>query len=303
MYGAGGSGGSQSAGGRLTRFVFDRLPIRGGIVRLDDAWRSLLADRPYPVPVRNLLGEALAAAPLLASGLKFEGRMSLQLEGSGPVGMLVVQVTHELEVRGMARHGEVDDEDGFARLVGGAGRLALNLEPARAGRRYQALVDLRGDSLAASLEGYFQQSEQIPTRLWLDADGCAAVGLLLQRLPDASVMGHQEDWRRVTQLAATLTRAELLGLPPDRLLQRLFHEETVRVFAEQPVEFVCRCMQGRISQMLLALGRDEVEDILREQGQVEVECGFCGRRVIYDHAGVANLFDGAEGEPSSDSVH
>lgn len=288
---------------RLTRFLFDDRPIRGGIVHLDSTWRSLLADRPYPAPVRDLLGQALAAAPLLASSLKFEGRVSLQLDGTGLVDMLIVQVTHNLEVRGMARHGEVGGQQAFRDLVGQSGRLALNLDPVSAGQRYQAWVELQGGSLAASLEGYFQQSEQLPTRLWLAADGHAAAGLMLQRLPGKSGPALQEDWDRLTQLAGTVGARELLTSEPERLLQRLFVEEPVRVFPARRTEIVCRCAQGRIAQMLLALGREEVEGILREQGRVEVECGFCGRKVVYGRAGVDALFNDAAGESPSGSVH
>ncbi len=290
--------------GRLIRFVFDELPVRGCIVRLSGSWRQLLHDRPYPSPIRDILGQALAAGPLLASNLKFDGRLSLQLQGQGDVKLLVAQVSRSLEVRGMARHEGVAGHPSLREMAGAGARLALHLEPSQPGAQsYQALVALSGDSLAHSLEGYFQQSEQLPTRLWLSADGEAAAGLMIQRMPAAEGQFRGEDWTRLGLLGDTVTDAELLALDPERVLRRLFHDEQVRVFPPESAEVVCRCAEGRIPRMLLALGRDEVEDILQEQGRVEVECGFCGRTATYGREEVDALFVEASSSGDGPSIH
>lgn len=289
--------------GSLLRFVFEGMAVRGCAVRLTGSWRHLLQARPYPQAVRDVLGQALAAGPLLASHLKFDGRLSLQLQGEGDLRLLLAQVSRGgLEVRGMARHEAIAGQSSLAAMAGDHARLAINLEPAQPrAQRYQAMVALQGESLAHSLEGYFQQSEQLPTRLWLSADAHAAAGLMIQRLPADSGDFRQDDWLRLGLLGDTLTAAELLALDSERLLARLFGEERVRVFPAERTEVVCRCGEGRISRMLLALGRAEVEDILREQGRVEVECGFCGRTAVYGRAQVDALFaesGGAQGDPS-----
>lgn len=289
----------------LRPFLFDDMPVRGGVVRVGAGWAGLLRHVDYPPAVRDLLGRALAAAPLLASGIKFEGRLNIQFQGDGPISLLVVQVTHDLETRGMARFQGCPQAGGLGMLLG-HGQLSFTVEPVRiGGRRYQAVVALQGDSLEATMSGYFEHSEQLPTRFWLEADGERIGGLMLQRLPGETDERDAQDehWQRVLHLAGTITRDELLTLADTTLLRRLFHEEAVRVFDARPITVACRCMQGRISQMLLGLGREEVEQILAEQGRVEVECGFCGRVAVYREGDVQQLFEAAEATPDSDRRH
>jgi len=270
----------------LHRFLFEHAGVRGELVYLDATWRAVLDIHPYPEPVRRQLGEALAAVLLLASTIKFEGSLILQVQGTGPLRTLVAQATHRRTVRGLARwDGLVPD--GTLPRVFGDGHLVLALEPV-GGERYQGIVPLDGRDLSTAIESYFGASEQLATRLWLTATEGRSAGLLLQRLP--AERGSDDDWERIGLLARTLTPAELLDLPADELLYRLFNEETVRLFESEPVAFRCGCSLQRIQDTLRALGRSEVESIVDEQGTVEVDCEFCNRHYHLDRVDALKLF-------------
>lgn len=277
--------------------------MRGALVRIGGEWRALLEHRTYPEPVSRLLGEAMAAGPLLASTLKFRGQLTLQAEGEGTVKLLLVQINDRMEMRGMARHESPVRGQGLALL--GPGRLGLIIEPAGKAPRYQTLVPLVGLRLQESLAHYFQQSEQLPTWLMLEAGASNLSGLMLQRLPGSGPESGEveEAWYRIGLLADTLQPQELLSLPPAQLFRRLFHQEALQVFEPQRVQLRCRCSHGRISEMLLGLGRKEVEDILKEQGKLEIECGFCGRQYRYQPSEVEQLFSASTAAPSTESRH
>jgi len=271
----------------LHRFVFEHTNVRGELVHLDATWQAILERHAYPEPVRELLGQAMAAAALLSATIKISGSLTLQLQGSGPVNLLVVQAGANRTLRGLA-HWEGDLASGdFRRLVGDA-RIALTIDPGEGGDRYQGIVAAEGASLAASLEDYFARSEQLATRLWLAADGQRAAGMLLQQLP-----GSTEDadaWNRDVHLGETVTDAELLGLPTRELLRRLYHEEDVRLFEPEPVSFRCSCSRERIESVLRGLGYDEVQDILQEQGSIKVNCEFCNQAYEFDAVDAERLF-------------
>ena len=279
----------------LRRFIFEKLPVQGRHVHLDASWRAVLERQEYPAPVRALLGEAMAAAALLSATLKYDGRITLQIQGSGPVHLLVVQCTSHLSLRGLARwHGELP-QTGMQGLAGD-GRLVLTIEPAGDAERYQGIVPLEGDTLAASLEGYFARSEQLPTRLWLASGDNTAAGLLLQVMPERQ--RNPDAWQHVTVLADTVTSKELKTLSAEQLLQRLYHEEDVRLFEATPVAFRCQCSRERIEATLRSLGAEEMHSILREQGKVHVDCEFCGRGYDFDAVDVQTLF-----VPDAQSAH
>ncbi len=287
----------------LWRFLFNELPVRGALVRIGAEWRDLLSHRPYPEPVLQLLGEAMAAGPLMASTLKFEGQLTLQAEGEGPIKLLLVQINQQLEMRGMAKHAAKVEGAGIPLL--GNGRLGLIVEPPAPAPSYQALVPLVGERLQESLMHYFKQSEQLPTWLMLQATESGLGGLLLQRLPakEEEQETVQEEWYLLGLLADTLQADELMRLPVADLLHRLFNQDSVQLFEPQPVHLSCKCNHGRISEMLLGIGRKEVDEILAEQGKLEIECGFCGRQYTYQPAEVEQLFNASTDNPPSDSRH
>jgi molecular chaperone Hsp33 len=289
-------------GDTLRRFIFERFPVRGYVVHLDASWRALVEHHAYPGVVRDTLGEAVAATILLAATLKFDGLLTLQMQGPGPMHLLVVQATHRMAVRG-----ELPAPRPSLEALTGGGQVTVTVENADRSSRYQGIVPLSGSRLADCFEAYFARSEQLPTRLWLAATPERAAGLLLQRLPSgasasAEELEHyaaagDEDWNRVQHLAATLTPAELAGLPAGELLRRLFHEEDVRLYEPGPVFFQCTCSRERVSGILRSLGEAEVRSIVAERGSVEVRCEFCNRAWQYDAVDCAGLF--AEGESLS----
>ncbi len=284
----------------LHRFLFEGNQVRGEIVHLDSAWRALQGSRDYPSVVRNLLGEAAAASALLTPTLKFEGKLTLQVTGDGPVSLLVMQCTSEKTLRGLARWQGEPQNGSLSQLIGG-GQMAITIDPEKGKERYQGIVEVAGDELARSLEAYFEQSEQLGTRMWLAADEHRAVGLLLQQLP-----GEAEDadaWNRVQQLGATITRHELLELPPRELMQRLFSEEDLRVFEPTPISFRCGCSRSNIESVLRGLGREEIQSILRDEGSIRVDCEFCGQAYEFDHVDAETLFKGFGQPPVSSRLH
>lgn len=297
----------------LHRFDFEQLPIRGLLVHLDASWRALLEHQHYPAAVRDTLGEAVAASALLAATIKFDGQLTLQMKGDGALRLLVAQCTAGFNVRGLARHDASVGPNTEARPLQpltGEGNLTVTIESDDLKQRYQGVVPLEGAGIAQCLETYFDQSEQLPTRLWIHADENGVAGMLLQRLPvpqpldditgdsEADTQAREryaqlEDaWRRVQLIADTLKPEELRGLADREILRRLFNEDDVRLFEPSPIYFRCRCSRERVSAMLQSLGQAEIQSVLSEQGRVEVHCDFCNRAYHFDAVDVAQLFAG-----------
>jgi molecular chaperone Hsp33 len=270
----------------LHRFVFESLGVRGEVVYLDAAWRAVQEIHDYPPVVACQLGHAMAAVALLSATIKLDGSLILQVHGDGPLHTLVAQATSRRTLRGLARwRGPVASAD-LGGVVG-AGRVVMTADaPGR--ERYQGIVGLEGRNLAEGLEHYFARSEQLPTRLWLGADQQRAAGMLLQRLPAAAASA--EDWERIQALAGTLSEGELLELPLESLLYRLFNEEKVRLFEPEPLAFRCTCSRERIEATLRAMGREEADSLIAEEGEIVADCEFCNRRYHFDAVDVATLF-------------
>jgi molecular chaperone Hsp33 len=303
----------------VRRFMVENRPVRGHWVRLEGAWRELRAHRDYPQPVRELLGQAVAASVLLAATLKFRGQLTLQLQGDGAVSLLVAQCTHDYRLRAVARFDEVAvaelaakaggaaPGDVFRRLVGSEGRFAVTVESDERNMRYQGIVPLTGDSLAGSLEAYFVRSEQLPTRVLLAADGERGAGVLVQKLPEDAVGDDsqvREIWEQTERGIERLSAQDLLRCPVEELLGRGFAAHDMRLFSGAPVQFECRCSQGRVTGLLRALGADEVRDVLKEQGAVTVTCEFCHRPYRFDAGDVEAIFDeGPEPGANSPAIH
>ena len=300
----------------MHRFLFEHYPIRGHIVHLDASWRALLEHREYPEAIRDTLGEAVAASVLLAATLKFDGTLTLQLQGQGPMHLLLAQCSSQLGVRAVARYRDTPDTRDVKELSGD-GNLTVTIENEDLSQRYQGIVPLDCQELAGCLQGYFENSEQLPTRLWLSADASGVSGLLLQRLPDDSVAGRsasgerspmdpaeiEDAWNRVQLLAETLKPAELRGLTDQEILHRLFAEDDVRLFDQTPVFFRCRCSRERVEGMLRSLGAEEIRSVLAERGSVEVRCDFCNRAYQFDAVDVEHLFAVAQSTGRSGKVH
>ncbi len=300
----------------LTRFLFDGLPVRGTLVRLDGAWQDLLRRRQahgsYPLPVSTLLGEMAAAGVLMQANLQFNGALILQIYGDGPVKLAVAEVQPDLAFRCTAKVvGEVAAGAELEALVNvnGQGRCAITLDPKDrqpSQSPYQGVVVLHGDHkeplqrLQQVLEHYMLQSEQLDTKLVLAASQHVAAGLLIQRMPleGAANLGRRNEddiglsdaYNRISLLAATLTPEELLGLPTAQILHRLFWQETLRVFEPSTPRFACSCSRQRVRNMLLGLGREESESLIQERGQVEVGCEFCGLQYHFDAVDVGEMF-------------
>ncbi|MFN5166297.1 MAG: Hsp33 family molecular chaperone HslO [Pseudomonadota bacterium] len=324
---------------KLTKFLFEGLPVRGMLVRLTASWQELLARRaeqaPWPAPVRDLVGEMAAAGALMQAHNKFNGALVLQVFGDGPVKLAVAEVQPDLSFRATATVvGEVAAGAQLEAMlnVHGQGRCAITLDPRDrlpGQQPYQGVVPLHGDRreplqrVEQVLEHYMLQSEQLDTRLVLAADGEVAAGLLIQRLPvegegnlegAAAVAGphaaggaeprrNEDDiglsdaFNRIATLSATLTREELLALPTERILHRLFWEETLRVFQPVTPRFACRCSRARVRGMLVSLGRAESESLIAERGHVEVGCEFCGLHYRFDAVDVGEMFTPGRDQP------
>ncbi len=269
----------------LRRFIFEELGVRGEWVNLTRSWQAAKLHQRGSENVQQQLGQALAAVVMLSATVKFKGSMILQAQGDGDIKTLVAQATDQRKIRGLVR-GKDNITSGSLESMFGQGQLVLTIESGTTSP-YQGIVPLQGSNLAAALETYFEQSEQLKTRLWLFANASHAVGLLLQELPAQE--NYEADWEHIEILANTVTEQELLELDCEQLLHRLFHEEQVRLFDPEPVEYSCACSRSNIERTLFALGRTELEDILKERNIIEVNCEFCNEHYRFDQVDVEHI--------------
>jgi molecular chaperone Hsp33 len=273
----------------VQRFLFENLDIKGRLVCLTGAWQRMLDGRDYPEDIAALLGHTTALNVLLGANQKGSGRVTLQVQGSGPVKLLVADCTAELRIRGMASYEKDVEKFTSERNLLGDGRLSVTLEDVRSGQFYQSLVPLEGETLAEIFEHYLSQSEQTTAFLRLRADGGALCGLLLEKLPQADAR-DPDGWSRVTHLASTLTLDETRDVQPYDLLTRVFPEELMRVFRLYAVEYHCPYDESKVKEMLRGLGREEVEAILAEQGEVVIRNEMCNHEYRFDARAIAELF-------------
>ena len=273
----------------VQRFLFENLEIRGRLVCLTESWQRMLDGRGYPEDIAALLGHTTALNVLLGANQKGAGRVTLQVQGSGPVRLLVADCTADLKIRGMASYEALQEARGSERSLLGDGRLAVTLEDVKSGRVYQSLVPLEGETLEQIFEHYLAQSEQLHAFLRLHADRGALCGLLLEKLPNADSR-DPDGWNRVKHLASTLTLDETRDTQPYDLLTRLFPEELMRVFRLYGVEYHCPYDDAKVKDMLRGLGRAEVEAILAEQGEVVIRNEMCNHEYRFDASAIAELF-------------
>ncbi|MEY3288048.1 MAG: hypothetical protein RLZZ419_290 [Pseudomonadota bacterium] len=283
----------------LRRFIFEDLGVRGEWVKLTTSWQGAKQHQQGPENAQLQLGQALAAVVMLSATVKFKGSMILQAQGDGDFKTLVAQSTDDQKIRGLIRSND-HVPDGSLETMFGQGRLVLTIEPDNT-QPYQGVVPLEGNNLADALQVYFEQSEQLKTRLWLFANETHAVGLLIQELPSQD--RDQDDWQRIEILANTVTEQELLELDCEDMLYKLFNAEAVRLFDAEPVKFQCVCSRPRIERTLRALGEEELQDILQEQGSIKVGCEFCGEQYLFDQVDVETLLFQESITNSSETRH
>jgi len=270
------------------RFILEHTNVRGILTRLDNSWRTMLEGRDYPPIIQDLLGQAATAICLLSATLKSSSSLTLQIQNGNPVTLLVMQVNESQHFRGMVEWQDEITDSALEKLCHG-GQLTITIEQ-DSGERYQSIIDMQQESLAKALHSYFQQSEQLPTDLWLATNSQHAAGLLLQALPKRHEEDDPDAWNRACQLANTITDEELLELPTEELLHRLYHEEDIRLYEPSPVAFRCSCSRERFANNLRNLGEKEIQGIIKEQGSISVNCGFCQQQYDFDRVDAMQLF-------------
>ncbi|MCV2403695.1 Hsp33 family molecular chaperone HslO [Marinomonas sp. C2222] len=270
----------------IQRFSFDNTNVRGERVLLNEAYQEIIKRKQYPEPLEILLGEFVAAIALLRDIIKVDGILSLQAKGNGFLSTLMAECDEHQNLRAIAQWDESQETPDAISLKEAlkGGYLVITIQP-RKGQRYQGIVDVAGDTLAECLEQYFLQSEQLPSRVWLAANGAQCGGLFLQRLPhEQAKQGDEDAWERLSHLASTVKEEELLGIDTELLLHRLYHEEEVRMYDAKAMQFSCSCTRQRTLDAVMSLGSEEVREILIEQGKIKVDCQFCAEEYEFSEA-------------------
>ncbi len=283
---------------QLHRFLFNNVAVRGELVNVSQTLQDIVKDHDYPQPVQELLAELLVATSLMTATLKFEGDITVQLQGDGPLSMAVINGNNHQQLRGVARvRGDIAADSTLKQMVGN-GYLIITITPEK-GERYQGVVGLEGDTLSACLEDYFMRSEQLPTRIIIRQNEHGAGGILLQVLPAQDTDAN--DFEHLTTLTDTVKAEELVSLAATDVLWRLYHQEEVTVFDPVDVVFKCTCSRQRCGEVLKTVASDEIDQILTEDGQIDMHCDYCGAHYIYDAVDVANIRNNAVA--GNDSIH
>jgi len=256
---------------QLVRYTFADQDVRGELVQLTSSYQSLIRGHQYPPLVQQALGEMMAAVSLLTATLKFEGHIAVQLQGDGPLNFIAVNGNHQQQLRGIARIRDEIKSTNIRDMIG-KGQLVITLEPEQ-GERYQGVTSADADSIAEMLENYFMQSEQLATKIWLNADGEHAAGMLLQRMPASGK--DMTGFEHLTTLTETITEQELYTLPAEQLLHRLYHEETVHIYPPQSVSFVCGCSRERTLEALASVPVEQIKEILEQDSEIVMTCDYC----------------------------
>ena len=273
----------------LQRFIFENEDIRGEIVYLEDTFQTIMNQRVYPPMVKHLLGEAIVSCLLLASSIKFEGSLSLQFQGDHRLPLLLVQCDHELNVRAYAQFKEdleiIEYANAFLQ-----GKMVLTINQYKQTQGYQSMVPIESTSMSDNLMTYFAQSEQIPTKVWLAVDENSAAGMLLQLMPGQDSLQREQFWEYAVQLGQTVTENELLTIDNPTLLYRLYNEAEIRLFESRSAHFKCRCNKERMKQVITILGEEEAMSLIKEQGEIKINCDFCNKKYSFDSIDVTMLF-------------
>lgn len=273
----------------IQRFLFKELNIRGQHIRLQDSWQAMTQDRHYPESIIKMLGELTAMSVLMANGMKHKGRVTMQVQGSGPITLLVVDVTHDLKIRGVAKTNKAITTEATLDELLGDGQILMTLENTQTQHHYQSYVPRDGETIADCFETYLSQSEQLPSKIWLAANAEHLGGVMIQKMPETD--GYDEDgWERVVHLTTTVKDDELSALPAAELLNRLFHEETLELFNAEEVVYECPEDKERVTNMLRSLGEAEVRSILEEQGEIVIHNEMCNFHIRFNQDDVDALF-------------
>lgn len=283
---------------QLNRYLFDNVHVRGELVQVSNAYKEIIACHNYPAPVNHLLGELLAATAMMTALLKFEGDIAVQIQGEGPVPMLVVNGNDKQELRAVANvTGDVTTTS-LGELFT-KGYMVITITPTQ-GERYQGIVGLDKDTIGGCLEAYFEQSEQLKTHFWLRSNDEHAAGMMIQALPEESV-NQDDEYDNLRQLSATIKDEELFSLEPNVILNRLYHQEEVRIFDPQALSFKCTCSLDRSGNAIVSIGREEAESIIAEQGAITMQCDYCNTVYKFDDNDIAYLFN--DPEKNNEQIH
>lgn len=273
----------------LQRFIFEKHAVRGLLVHLESSYHHALEHHDYSSVMRQYVAQALVSVVLMTSTIKFKGRFTLQAQSEGPIRLLLAQTNDQLHIRGLAQQKEEAEVPASLSQAMPSGQILININPDDSTERYQGITDISGANLSEALNHYFQQSEQLPTRLWIFADDHRAAGLLLQSMPGEPL--HSPFWEHVETIASTIKEDELLNLSNEEILHRLFHEEDVRIFESEVISFQCQCTVEKMENAVVQLGYEDAQALLKEYGKsIEVACDFCGRSYQFDQVDVARLF-------------
>lgn len=273
----------------LQRFVFEHMPIRGEIVHLQESYATIMQQHAYPPIIQELLAELLLVSVLLSATLKFKGELTIQFHGADPIRLLVAKCNDKLDIRGLAQFSPELSAESYAQAFA-QGKLAVTIQQDNVVKPYQSIITIENCSIAESIERYFSQSEQIPTKIILYHSPTQAAGMLLQLLPEQSTEQRERFWEYVTTIGETVKKEELLNLDNITLLHRCYHPDDLRLFDAQPVNFRCRCTPARMENAIRVLGKQEAEEILQEKPIIEVVCEFCNRRYEFDRVDITKLF-------------
>lgn len=278
----------------LYRYLFENASVRGELVQLENSYQEVISAHEYPLAIQKVLGELMASTSLLTATLKFSGDISIQLQGDGPVSLAVINGNNLQQLRGVSRwDGEIADDASLQQMFG-KGYMVITLTP-NDGERYQGVVGLEKDTLAECLEDYFQQSEQLPTKIKLFADTKQAAGMFLQVLPTDG--NHNEEFAHLSILTETVKQEELFTLEAEEVLHRLYHEEEVRLYEPVAVTFKCTCSKERSAKAIRTVAKEEVDAIIAELGKVEMGCEYCNSKYIFDSIDIEAIYANA---PSND---
>lgn len=273
----------------LQRFIFEHAEIRGEIARLEEAYQVIVEQRNYPLAVKKILGEALVACLLLVGSIKFEGELCLQFQGNTALPMLIVQCDHQLHLRGFAKFAEgLTSEDYEHAFLDG--QLSFMISQSHQTEIFQSIIPISSTSMSQNLMNFFSQSEQIATQIMIAIDNKRVVGMLLQLLPGQDTSQREEFWDYAVKIGQTVTPDELLNLPNQEILYRLYHETEIRLLLEKTAQFKCRCNAEKMQNVLKMLGQEDVNQLLQEYEKIEVVCDFCNHKYYFDSIDIAMLF-------------